>query len=87
MDTAEGKLWAETRGFSYFETSALTGENVDLMFETLVKRVSEASVGGNRPAERHFELPYTPEQATLVTKIRNCKDDHQMLGLTRGCSR
>ena len=33
VDEAEGRLWAETRGFSYYETSAQTGENVSDMFE------------------------------------------------------
>lgn len=30
---SEGKLWAETKGFLYFETSAQTGQNVVEMFE------------------------------------------------------
>ena len=33
VDESEGRLWAETHGFLYYETSAQTGENVSDMFE------------------------------------------------------
>ena len=33
MDQLEGQLWAESKGFDYFETSAQTGDNVQEMFE------------------------------------------------------
>ena len=32
VSESEGKIWAETKGFLYFETSALTGGNVVEMF-------------------------------------------------------
>ena len=35
VDKAEGRLWAETRGFLYFETSAQTGENITEMFQVI----------------------------------------------------
>ncbi len=28
MDTLDGRLWADARGFAYFETSASTGDGV-----------------------------------------------------------
>jgi len=33
VDESEGRLWAETRGFLYFETSAQTGENITEVFQ------------------------------------------------------
>ena len=33
MDESEGRLWAESRGFLYFETSAQTGEGINEMFQ------------------------------------------------------
>lgn len=33
VDESEGRLWAESRGFLYFETSAQTGEGINEMFQ------------------------------------------------------
>lgn len=33
VDESEGRLWAEGRGFLYFETSAQTGEGINEMFQ------------------------------------------------------
>ncbi|NXM31555.1 DJC27 protein, partial [Oxyruncus cristatus] len=33
VDESEGRLWAESRGFLYFETSAQTGEGIAEMFQ------------------------------------------------------
>ncbi|CAN2390176.1 homolog, partial [Pristimantis euphronides] len=33
MDESEGRLWAESRGFLYFETSAQSGEGINEMFQ------------------------------------------------------
>ena len=35
VSEAEGRKWATSRGFAYFETSASTGQNVTPMFEQL----------------------------------------------------
>ena len=87
MCESEGRLWAETKGFPYFETSASTGDNVQEVFELLIKNVAEVAVGGDIPRREPLELAYTPEQAALVTKMRNCRDNYQILGLTKGCSK
>ncbi len=87
MDEAEGRLWAETRGFPYFETSALAGDNIPEMFERLIQHTAEVAVGGPRPGRVGLDLAYTPEQATLVSKIRSCQDNYDILGLTKSCSK
>ncbi|XP_059841402.1 dnaJ homolog subfamily C member 27 isoform X3 [Hypanus sabinus] len=33
IDESEGRLWAESRGFYYFETSAQSGEGINEMFQ------------------------------------------------------
>ncbi len=33
VDESEGRLWAESRGFHYFETSAQSGEGINEMFQ------------------------------------------------------
>ncbi|XP_074066067.1 dnaJ homolog subfamily C member 27 isoform X3 [Macrotis lagotis] len=33
VDESEGRLWAESKGFLYFETSAQTGEGINEMFQ------------------------------------------------------
>lgn len=87
VDEAEGRLWAETKGFLYFETSAQSGENVQEMFELLIQRVTEVAVGGAKPGKSALDLAYTPEQAALVSKVRGCQDNYQILGLAKSCSR
>lgn len=88
VDEAEGKLWAESKGFSYFETSAQNGTNVQEMFELLVHQVAEVSAEGVKPGRATLDLPYTSEQAALVSKVRSCGEDgYKMLGLTKTCSK
>lgn len=36
VDEGEGRLWAESRGFHYFETSAQSGEGINEMFQVCV---------------------------------------------------
>lgn len=33
VDESEGRLWADSKGFHYFETSAQTGEGIPEMFQ------------------------------------------------------
>lgn len=40
VDESEGRLWAESRGFHYFETSAQSGEGISEMFQVCVWRIS-----------------------------------------------
>ena len=36
VDETEGRLWADSHGFHYFETSAQTGEGIGDMFQVRV---------------------------------------------------
>lgn len=35
IDETEGRLWADSKGFQYFETSAQTGDGVNEMFQVM----------------------------------------------------
>lgn len=87
VDEAEGRLWAETKGFAYYETSSVTGDGVQEMFEHLIHRVAEVAVGGARPGRVALDLAYTPEQAALVSKIRSCEDNYKILSVTKSSSK
>ncbi|PIO23596.1 hypothetical protein AB205_0203200 [Aquarana catesbeiana] len=53
VDESEGRLWAESRGFLYFETSAQSGEGINEMFQVL-------SASGLRVLLLCFSLPAKP---------------------------
>lgn len=46
IDESEGRLWAESKGFLYFETSAQTGEGINEMFQV----TRRPAVGFAKPA-------------------------------------
>ena len=89
VDESEGRLWAETKGFHYFETSAQSNTNIQEMFETLVKSIVVVMTSDEfqTTGRTKLELGYTPEQAALVTRIRSCHDNYEILSVSRNCSR
>ena len=87
MDESEGRLWAETKGYHYFETSAQSGDSVYDMFERLIHSVVKVITNGAKAGSISLELGYTPEQAALVTRVRACHDNYQILGVSKASSR
>lgn len=88
VDESEGRLWAETKGFHYFETSAQSNTNIQEMFEMLVQSVVGVITSKEQQGGRlRTELGYTPEQAALVSRIRSCHDNYDILKVPRTCSR
>ncbi|XP_077008407.1 dnaJ homolog subfamily C member 27 isoform X1 [Tamandua tetradactyla] len=87
VDESEGRLWAESKGFLYFETSAQTGEGINEMFQTFyVSIVDLCENGGKRPVT-NSSASFTKEQADTIRRIRNSKDSWDMLGVKPGASR
>lgn len=87
IDESEGRLWAESKGFLYFETSAQTGEGINEMFQTFyVSIVDLCENGGKRPTANN-SASFTKEQADTIRRIRNSKDSWDMLGVRPGASR
>lgn len=87
MDESEGRLWAETKGFHYFETSAQSGDSVHDVFERLIHSVVKVITKGAKAGSASFELSYTQEQAALVTRVRACHDNYQILGVSKASTR
>lgn len=83
----EGKTWAETRGFLYFETSSCSGQNVTEMFRTLVSQIIDVVVKNKKPPNDPSRLGYTYEQVDTVQCIRSGADNYEMLGIKKGSSR
>lgn len=50
VDFNQGRLWAESHGCHYFETSAQSGDGVSKAFQTMFKGIIEVIETGSRPA-------------------------------------
>ena len=83
----EGKKWAETRGFSYFETSCCSGQNVNEMFRALVTQAVDIVARNGKAQNDPSQLGYTYEQIEAVRVIKNTMDNYEMLGIKRGSSK
>ncbi|XP_048457012.1 dnaJ homolog subfamily C member 27 isoform X4 [Rhincodon typus] len=86
IDESEGRLWAESRGFQYFETSAQSGEGINEMFQAFFSSILDLCENGKRP-QSSVSLGFTKEQADTIRRIRNSKDSWEMLGMKPGASR
>jgi DnaJ family protein C protein 27 len=80
VDDNEGQIFADSRGFLHYKTSAKTGDNVTQMFEDLVGSI----VRGN--GKDLVKMNYTKEQAGLVMKIKMATSNHEVLGLQQSHS-
>ncbi|XP_064597313.1 dnaJ homolog subfamily C member 27-like [Liolophura sinensis] len=87
VDETEGRVWADTKGFHYFETSAQTGEGITEMFQVLFDGVVSAVENGGRKLPYQTQLGYTKEQIEAIQKLKNSKTDHDKLGLLPGASK
>ncbi|KAM9070313.1 dnaJ homolog subfamily C member 27 isoform 2-T2 [Sarcophilus harrisii] len=87
VDESEGRLWAESKGFLYFETSAQTGEGINEMFQMFYSAIVDfCENGGKRPIP-NISISFTKEQADNIRRIRNSKDSWDMLGVKPGATR
>jgi len=86
VEETEGRLWSQGKGFYFFETSALTGDGVFQMFQTLFEAIIGALENGGKPVPVESTLGYTKEQAEAIHKIKNAKDNYERLGLRPGAS-
>jgi DnaJ family protein C protein 27 len=75
---AQAQLWAEQRGYRYFETSAESGEGVADVFAWLIDAVY-ASVF-EQGSRREAVVPtFTQAQLDLVQELLAAPDDHAVL--------
>ncbi|XP_030800655.1 dnaJ homolog subfamily C member 27 [Camarhynchus parvulus] len=91
VDESAGRLWAESRGFLYWETSAQSGEGIQEMFQNFYSAIVElCESGGKRPQRAgsgRWRPGFTYEQADAIRRIRGSKDSWDLLGLKPGASR
>uniref|UniRef100_A0A7M4E3C1 DnaJ heat shock protein family (Hsp40) member C27 n=2 Tax=Crocodylus porosus TaxID=8502 RepID=A0A7M4E3C1_CROPO len=87
VDESEGRLWAESRGFLYFETSAQTGEGINEMFQTFYSAIIDLCDNGGKRPTTGMSIGFTKEQADTIRKIRSSKDSWDMLGVKPGATR
>ena len=57
------------------------------MFECLIHSVVRVVTKGGKPGGLDMGKGYTPEQASLVMRVRSCRDHCEMLGVSRTSSR
>ncbi|XP_028581048.2 dnaJ homolog subfamily C member 27 isoform X1 [Podarcis muralis] len=87
VDESEGRLWAESRGFLYFETSAQTGEGINEMFQTFYSAIVDLCDNGGKRPMASMSVSFTKEQADSIRRIRSSKDSWDMLGVKPGATR
>ncbi|XP_025922776.1 dnaJ homolog subfamily C member 27 isoform X2 [Apteryx rowi] len=87
VDESEGRLWAESRGFLYFETSAQTGEGINEMFQTFYSAIIDLCDNGGKRPPSSVGVGFTKEQADAIRRIRNSKDSWDILGVKPGATR
>ncbi|XP_048154161.1 dnaJ homolog subfamily C member 27 isoform X2 [Corvus hawaiiensis] len=87
VDESEGRLWAESRGFLYWETSAQSGEGIQEMFQTFYSAIVDLCDNGGKRPPGASGIGFTREQADAIRRIRNSKDSWDTLGVKPGASR
>ncbi|MBN3296410.1 dnaJ homolog subfamily C member 27 [Amia ocellicauda] len=87
VDESEGRLWAESRGFHYFETSAQSGEGISEMFQAFFSSIADMCENGGRRPVSGVNVGFTREQADTIRRIRSSKDSWDMLGVKPGATR
>ncbi|XP_046561726.1 dnaJ homolog subfamily C member 27-like [Haliotis rubra] len=87
VDEMEGRLWADSRGYHYFEMSAQTGEGINDMFQVLFDGVVSTVDNGGKRLPVQTQLGYTKEQIDAIQKLKNSKSDFERLGLSPGASK
>ncbi|XP_051579110.1 dnaJ homolog subfamily C member 27-like isoform X2 [Myxocyprinus asiaticus] len=86
VDESEGRLWAESRGFHYFETSAQSGEGINEMFQAFFSSITDMCENGGKRPTPEGNVGFTKEQADIIRRIRNSKDSWDMLGVKPGAT-
>ncbi|KAK2166308.1 hypothetical protein LSH36_40g16078 [Paralvinella palmiformis] len=87
IDEIDGHLWADSKGFQYFETSAQGGHGITDMFQALFDGVVTAAENGGRKVPVVMQLGYTKEQVDAIQRLKNGKDNYEKLGLPNNPSK
>lgn len=87
IDEMEGRLWADSKGYHYFETSAQSGHGVTEMFDKLFQGLVTAFENGGKAQRISTTLGYTKEQVNVIHRLKNCADNYERLGLRPGATK
>ncbi|XP_072041878.1 dnaJ homolog subfamily C member 27-like [Amphiura filiformis] len=87
IDEAEGRLWADSKGLHYFETSAQSGHGINEMFQQLFQGLVSAFENGGKAQRISTTLGYTKEQVSVIQRLKNCQDNYDRLGIKPGASK
>ena len=85
VQEAEARLWCESRGLYYHETSALNGQGVEDAFARLHASALAAAVGATvtpapRPSFSQFDVD-------AIERVMAAKSDSARLGITQRASK
>eukprot|EP00794_Sanderia_malayensis_P012153 gene12153-13407_t len=86
VNESEGRLWAESKGFLYFETSAQSGDGIQDMFKILFGAMVHTIEHGGKPKLGSMALGYTKEHIEAIRQLKNGKDNFDRLGLRPGAT-
>ncbi|CAF0795927.1 unnamed protein product [Didymodactylos carnosus] len=84
VDESEARLWANVRGYQYFETSAQTGVGVQEMFDCLFSSIIDVIENGELKVPN---IGFTIEQVEAINRLKNTKDNYERLGLKHNCTK
>ncbi|CAF1218053.1 unnamed protein product [Rotaria sp. Silwood1] len=88
VDENEAKIWANVRGYQYFETSAATGAGVQELFDSLFSALIDTNENGGIPPTNNLpNINFTIEQIEAINRLRNNKDNYERLGLRHNCTK
>lgn len=90
VDSLEGKLWSDSQQFTYFETSALSNENVLNIFEALFDGIISTLTSGRKPVHIpavNTKIGYNREQISAIQRLKNARDHYERLGLSPGATK
>lgn len=85
VDEADARIWALSKGFHYFETSASSGAGINEMFETLLTEIVNTFENDGKVKKTNTNL--SKEQIEAIQRLKNSKDNFERLGLKTGCSK
>ena len=87
IDEADARMWAQMKGYHYFETSASSGAGINEMFETLLSEIVNACENGGKPTQQQINMTLSKEQMEAIQRLKNSKDNYERLGLKVGCTK
>ncbi|RNA26480.1 dnaJ -like protein [Brachionus plicatilis] len=85
VDEGDARIWALSKGFHYFETSASSGAGINEMFETLLTEIVSTFENGGKIKQTNTIL--SKDQIEAIQRLKNSKDNFERLGLKMGCSK